>query len=95
MPFACCSAPRSGKTSLVKVLFHDMSPRDTFRFIPPTHETRVENVDVFAPFQIWDVPGSRELKMSSDELKKFAAMIWVVDAINVRPSIHLPIQTIC
>jgi hypothetical protein len=38
---------------------------------------------VFAPFQIWDVPGTKDLRLSTEELKKFAAVIWVVDAINV------------
>ncbi|CED84515.1 Predicted small GTPase involved in nuclear protein import [Phaffia rhodozyma] len=75
-------ARRSGKTSAMEVLFHGMEARQTIPSVSPTHDIKIENVNIFAPYQIWDTPGSITAENFGDNLKKFSVLIYFVDMIS-------------
>ncbi|KAI9330346.1 ras-related GTP binding C, isoform CRA_a [Zopfochytrium polystomum] len=76
---------RCGKSSILNVVFHKMSPNETL-FLEST--TRVGKGDVvsFVDFQIWDFPAHSDmfdLPFDIDEVfRNTAAIVFVVDAQN-------------
>ncbi|KAL1915522.1 uncharacterized protein VTP21DRAFT_6646 [Calcarisporiella thermophila] len=75
---------RSGKTSIRKVVFHNLPPGDTIR-LPSTPRTVKEDiVRSFLDFQLWDVSSQNDLSDSSLEttLSCAGALIFVIDALT-------------
>jgi Ras-related GTP-binding protein C/D len=76
---------RAGKTSIQKVVFHKMSPNETF-YLEPT--TKIIKNDIsnssFVHFQIWDFPGDvnfNDPKVDAESIfKQCSALIFVLDA---------------
>eukprot|EP00904_Undaria_pinnatifida_P012637 jgi/Undpi1/8503/HiC_scaffold_25.g10970.m1 len=100
-------APRSGKSSIQRVVFHKKSPHETM-FLEPTTSLDIKYVanNEFAQFQIWDFPGDYDT--SSDKLiyggevinaqvifKEVAALVLVVDAQEdpIEEALHKVINT--
>ena len=77
--------PKSGKTSIQRVVFQKMSPHETF-FLPST--TVVETLNYSnnpnIQFQIKDFPGQKELKNLTPQdlqsLRQCGSLIYVIDA---------------
>lgn len=54
-----CGQKWSGKTSILKVVFHKMSANETL-FLGQTSKVTCDDINnsIFVQFQIWDVPGN-------------------------------------
>lgn len=77
--------PRSGKSSIQKVVFHKVSPNETL-FLESTNKIVKEDIcnSSFVQFQIWDLPGQfNTMDPSFDTESIFGgcgAIIFVIDA---------------
>ena len=54
-----CGQRWSGKTSIIKVVFHKMSANETL-FLGQTVKVACDDINnsIFVQFQLWDVPGT-------------------------------------
>ncbi|KAA1467737.1 Gtr1/RagA G protein Gtr2 [Dentipellis sp. KUC8613] len=77
---------RSGKTSIVQVLFNDGNPKETF-YLEPTTRIAKFTYDTVIPLEIWDCPGNISLDALSP-LSQFASIIFVID---IQDSYQTPI----
>jgi GTP-binding protein EngB required for normal cell division len=59
-----CGQRWSGKTSIIKVVFHKMSANETL-FLGQTNKVTCDDINnsIFVQFQLWDVPGIYFLKL--------------------------------
>ncbi|KAF9515312.1 hypothetical protein BS47DRAFT_1342001 [Hydnum rufescens UP504] len=69
---------RAGKTAIQEVVFHGMSPRDTF-FIEPTFRVSKEDVNTIIPLQLWDCPGGMPVENLDVLLDAFSTLVFVID----------------
>ncbi|KAF8519527.1 Gtr1/RagA G protein conserved region-domain-containing protein [Gautieria morchelliformis] len=67
---------RSGKTSMLQVIFHHCLPKDTF-FLDPTSKVQKICTDSAIPLEFWDCPGN--LPLTSLPLHQFSTLMFVVD----------------
>lgn len=76
---------RSGKSSILKVVFHKMSPNETL-FLESTNKIVKSDIDnnTFVQFQCWDFPGQIDFfdpAFDSDIIfKRCDALVFVIDA---------------
>ncbi|TFY73869.1 hypothetical protein EWM64_g10143 [Hericium alpestre] len=68
---------RSGKTSIIQVLFNDVQPKQTFYLEPTTRITKLI-YDTVIPLELWDCPGTVSLDALSP-LSQFSSIIFVID----------------
>ncbi|KAI5119432.1 hypothetical protein M0805_009883 [Coniferiporia weirii] len=69
---------RSGKTSILQVLFNGLNPKQAF-FVEPTTKLTKHKVDSFIPLEIWDCPGTVTLESLGVPLSIFTTIIFVID----------------
>lgn len=78
-----CGLPRSGKTSISKVVFQKMPPHETL-FLESTHKVDLRQIKrhPMLHFSLYDCPGSAIFpdEQQMDLLSKCGAMIFVIDA---------------
>jgi len=81
-----CGQKWSGKTSILKVVFHKMSANETL-FLGQTSKVTCDDINnsIFVQFQIWDVPGDansadRTIDSVCSLLKGNSCLIYVIDA---------------
>jgi len=78
-----CGPHRSGKTSILKVVFQKMSPHETL-FFEPTQKVEITSVkrNDLVTFKVFDFPGSHYFDDSNDSLlfNKTGAVVFVIDA---------------
>jgi len=74
--------PKSGKTSISKVVFQKMSPHETFFLLPTgSIETQLVNNNENIQFNVVDFPGNYSIKMDSlSQIQQCGALIYVIDA---------------
>jgi len=74
--------PKSGKTSISKVVFQKMSPHETFFLLPTgSIETQLVNNNENIQFNVVDFPGNYAIKMDSvSQIQQCGALIYVIDA---------------
>ena len=74
--------PKSGKTSISKVVFQKMSPHETFFLLPTSNvETQTVNNNEHIEFNVVDFPGNYLLKSDSvSHIQNCGALIYVIDA---------------
>ncbi|KIY69114.1 Gtr1/RagA G protein Gtr2 [Cylindrobasidium torrendii FP15055 ss-10] len=68
---------RSGKSSIVQTLFHNLPPKQTF-YLEPTLRIEKITYDTVIPLEIWDCPGNITLE-SLKPLAQFRTIIFVID----------------
>ncbi|KAG6329377.1 hypothetical protein ID866_9711, partial [Astraeus odoratus] len=69
---------RSGKTSLLQVLFKDLAPKQTF-YLEPTMRVTKHTFDTIIPLEIWDCPGNITVDTLGAPLSDFSTIIFVID----------------
>ncbi|KAF9818581.1 hypothetical protein IEO21_02686 [Rhodonia placenta] len=72
---------RTGKTSILDVLFNDCGPKDTL-YIERTTRVTKHTYDTVIPIEIWDCPGDitlEALEALDTPLSHFATIIFVMD----------------
>lgn len=77
-----CGPQRSGKTSILKVVFQKMSPHETL-FFEPTQKTEITSVkrNDLVTFKVFDFPGSHYFDDSEAAVfNKTGAVVFVIDA---------------
>jgi len=84
-----CGQRTSGKTSILKVVFHKMSANETL-YLGETNELIRDDINncVFVQFHVWDVPGDLNLTDRSDIrtvdseklFQEITCLIYVIDA---------------
>ena len=74
--------PKSGKTSISKVVFQKMSPHETFFLLPTGNvETQTVSNNDNIEFNVIDFPGNYMLKSDSvQHIANCGALIYVIDA---------------
>ena len=74
--------PKSGKTSISKVVFQKMSPHETFFLLPTANVEKQEvNNNENIEFSVYDFPGNHMLKGDSQQyIQQCGALIYVIDA---------------
>ncbi|XP_049851644.1 uncharacterized protein LOC126326540 [Schistocerca gregaria] len=83
--FVLAGLRHSGKTSIQKIVFSNMSPSETL-FLDPTEKLVKNNVDnsLFTQFQIWDFPGDTDFSDPNLDSKSIFescdSLIYVIDA---------------
>ena len=74
---------RSGKSSILSVVFHKMPPQETL-FLESTTKIEKDALHSFMDFQIWDFPGQLDYFDpnfdSTDIFSEIGALVWVIDA---------------
>jgi len=76
---------RSGKSSILKVVFHKMSPNETL-FLESTNKVVKDNISnsSFVQFQVWDFPGQIDFfshDFDSDQIfSSCGSVVFVIDA---------------
>ena len=79
------AVPRSGKSSIQRVVFHKMSPAETL-FLESTNKIVKDDVphSSFVRFQVWDFPGQIDFFDSSYDTELIfsgcGALLFVIDA---------------
>ncbi|KAJ8585896.1 hypothetical protein M405DRAFT_935728 [Rhizopogon salebrosus TDB-379] len=73
---------RSGKTSLLQVLFNDLPLKQAF-FLEPTMRVSKHLVDTAIPLEIWDCPGNITVDTLGAPLSDFATIVFVIDIRDV------------
>ncbi|KAJ4477411.1 Gtr1/RagA G protein conserved region-domain-containing protein [Lentinula aciculospora] len=69
---------RSGKTSIQKVLFNAMTPKETF-YLDATMRIVKHTYDTIIPLEIWDCPGNITVETLGVPLSVFSTLIFVID----------------
>ncbi|KAI6024829.1 Gtr1/RagA G protein conserved region-domain-containing protein [Pisolithus microcarpus] len=69
---------RSGKTSILQVLFKDLPPKQTF-YLEPTMRVTRHTFDTIIPLEIWDSPGNVTADTLGSPLSHFSTVIFVID----------------
>ncbi|KAJ1547324.1 hypothetical protein HK096_003401 [Nowakowskiella sp. JEL0078] len=74
---------RSGKSSILNVVFHKLPPMDTL-FLESTNKVSKLEISSFCDFEIWDFPGQIDLLDMSFDIKQIFggcnALVFVIDA---------------
>ncbi|KAG5439499.1 hypothetical protein PCANB_002073 [Pneumocystis canis] len=74
---------RSGKSSIIKVVFHKMLPNETL-FLESTNRINKEEINLFINFQIWDFPGQIDFSDSEFDpdtiFNQAGALIFIIDS---------------
>ncbi|KAI6155230.1 Gtr1/RagA G protein conserved region-domain-containing protein [Pisolithus tinctorius] len=71
-------ARRSGKTSILQVLFKDLPPKQTF-YLEPTMRVTRHTFDTIIPLEIWDCPANITVDTLEAPLSDFSTIIFVID----------------
>jgi len=71
--------PRSGKTSIYKVVFEKMSPLDTFTFHTDAGVVK-RNVSSFVDFRVWDFPG--HVEVANDVFNEVGVLVYAIDSLD-------------
>ncbi|KAH7884396.1 Gtr1/RagA G protein conserved region-domain-containing protein [Phlebopus sp. FC_14] len=69
---------RSGKTSILQVLFNNLPPKQVF-YIEPTMRVTKHAFDTIIPLEIWDCPGNITVDSLGTPLSDFSTIIFVID----------------
>ncbi|KAF5376174.1 hypothetical protein D9757_009336 [Collybiopsis confluens] len=69
---------RSGKTSIQKVIFNGMVPKETF-FLDATMRIVKHTYDSVIPLEIWDCPGNITVETLGTPLSAFSTLVFVID----------------
>lgn len=67
---------RSGKTSILEVVFKNLSPKDTL-YIDPSIRIQKLRIDSAIPLEFWDCPSS--VSLSTLPLQDFSTVLFVID----------------
>ncbi|KAG0691843.1 Gtr1/RagA G protein conserved region-domain-containing protein [Suillus ampliporus] len=76
---------RSGKTSILQVLFDDLPVKQTF-YLEPTMRVAKHFIDTVIPLEIWDCPGNDVYQQPVSKLVEF-----IVAACQVNPDINFEV----
>ncbi|KAF8843708.1 Gtr1 raga G protein Gtr2 [Paxillus ammoniavirescens] len=69
---------RSGKTSILQVLFKNLPSKQTF-FLEPTMRVTKHAFDTVIPLEIWDCPGNITVDTLEAPLSDFSSIVFVID----------------
>ncbi|KAF8556231.1 hypothetical protein OG21DRAFT_1459842 [Imleria badia] len=69
---------RSGKTSILQVLFKNLPSKQTF-YLEPTMRVTKHPFDTLIPLEIWDCPGNITVDTLGAPLSDFASIVFVID----------------
>ncbi|KAF8121762.1 Gtr1 raga G protein Gtr2 [Boletus edulis] len=69
---------RSGKTSILQVLFKNLPSKQTF-YLEPTMRVTKHPYDTLIPLEIWDCPGNITVDTLGAPLSEFASIVFVID----------------
>ncbi|KAG1721002.1 Gtr1 raga G protein Gtr2 [Suillus paluster] len=69
---------RSGKTSILQVLFNGLPVKQTF-FLEPTMRVAKHFIDTVIPLEIWDCPGNVTVDTLGASLADFSTIVFVID----------------
>ncbi|KAG1743957.1 Gtr1 raga G protein Gtr2 [Suillus paluster] len=69
---------RSGKTSILQVLFDDLPAKQTF-YLEPTMRVAKHFIDTIIPLEIWDCPGNVTVDTLGASLADFSTIVFVID----------------
>ncbi|KAG2061656.1 hypothetical protein BDR06DRAFT_947120 [Suillus hirtellus] len=69
---------RSGKTSILQVLFDDLPVKQTF-YLEPTMRVAKHFIDTVIPLEIWDCPGNVTVDTLGASLADFSTIVFVID----------------
>jgi len=69
---------RSGKTSIQRVIFDNLPPKQTF-YLESTMRIAKHKVDTVIPLEIWDIPGNVTVETLGAPLSQFSALVFVID----------------
>ncbi|KAG2743771.1 hypothetical protein P692DRAFT_201841685 [Suillus brevipes Sb2] len=69
---------RSGKTSILKVLFDDLPVKQAF-YLEPTMRVSKHFIDTVIPLEIWDCPGNITVDTLGASLADFSTIVFVID----------------
>ncbi|KAG2138352.1 Gtr1 raga G protein Gtr2 [Suillus clintonianus] len=69
---------RSGKTSILQVLFDDLPVKQTF-YLEPTMRVAKHYIDTVIPLEIWDCPGNATVNTLGTSLADVSTIIFVID----------------
>ncbi|KAG0695393.1 Gtr1/RagA G protein conserved region-domain-containing protein [Suillus ampliporus] len=73
---------RSGKTSILQVLFDDLPVKQTF-YLEPTMRVAKHFIDTVIPLEIWDCPGNVTADTLGASLADFSTIVFVIDIRDV------------
>ncbi|KAF9243456.1 Gtr1/RagA G protein conserved region-domain-containing protein [Melanogaster broomeanus] len=69
---------RSGKSSILQVLFKNLPPKQTF-YLEPTMRVTKHAFDTVIPLEIWDCPGNITVDSIGAPLSDFSTIVFVID----------------
>ncbi|KAG6374349.1 Gtr1 raga G protein Gtr2 [Boletus reticuloceps] len=69
---------RSGKSSILQVLFKNLPSKQTF-YLEPTMRVTKHPYDTLIPLEIWDCPGNITVDTLGAPLSEFASIVFVID----------------
>lgn len=69
---------RSGKTSILQVLFDDLPVKQAF-YLEPTMRVAKHFIDTVIPLEIWDCPGNITVDTLGASLTDFSTIVFVID----------------
>jgi len=69
---------RSGKTSILQVLFKDLPSKQTF-YLEPTMRVTKYPFDTLIPLEVWDCPGNITVDTLDTPLSEFSSIVFVID----------------
>ncbi|KAF9223714.1 Gtr1 raga G protein Gtr2 [Gyrodon lividus] len=69
---------RSGKTSILQVLFKNLPSKQTF-YLEPTMRVTKHAFDTVIPLEIWDCPGNITVDTLEAPLSHFSSIVFVID----------------
>ncbi|KAJ3565175.1 hypothetical protein NP233_g7804 [Leucocoprinus birnbaumii] len=69
---------RSGKSSILQVLFNDLPPNQSF-YLEPTYRIAKTQIDTVVPLELWDTPGHATPESIGIPIGDFRSLIFVID----------------